>query len=83
VIRLLDIGPIAERLGGGTYIAMEWLPDALDQLLCAQSTSQCGTGDRTVPSPVRAIVEQALQKDPRARFATADELASRIAAVDR
>jgi CRP-like cAMP-binding protein len=36
VIRLLDIGAVAERLGGGTYIAMEWLPDALDRVLCAQ-----------------------------------------------
>jgi CRP-like cAMP-binding protein len=36
VIRLLDIGAVAERLGGGTYIAMEWLPDGLDRLLCAQ-----------------------------------------------
>jgi len=36
VIRLLDIGTVADRLGGGTYIAMEWLPDALDRVLCAQ-----------------------------------------------
>ena len=36
VIRLLDIGAVADRLGGGTYIAMEWLPDALDRVLCAQ-----------------------------------------------
>jgi CRP-like cAMP-binding protein len=35
VIRLLDIGAVADRLGGGTYIAMEWLPDALDRVLCA------------------------------------------------
>jgi Protein kinase domain/Cyclic nucleotide-binding domain len=37
VIRLLDIGNVAEHLGGGTYIAMEWLPEALDRVLCAQS----------------------------------------------
>ena len=36
VIRLLDIGAVADRLGGGTYMAMEWLPDALDRVLCAQ-----------------------------------------------
>jgi serine/threonine protein kinase len=36
VIRLLDIGTVADRLGGGTYIAMEWLPDALDRVLSAQ-----------------------------------------------
>jgi serine/threonine-protein kinase len=37
VIRLLQIGTVAEKLGGGTYVAMEWLPDALDRVLCAQS----------------------------------------------
>jgi CRP-like cAMP-binding protein len=36
VVRLLDIGTVADRLGGGTYVAMEWLPDALDRVLCAQ-----------------------------------------------
>lgn len=36
VIRLLDVGAVAERLGGGTYIAMEWLPDALDRVLHSQ-----------------------------------------------
>jgi hypothetical protein len=33
VVRLLDIGEVSERLGGGTFIAMEWLPDALDREL--------------------------------------------------
>ena len=37
VIRLLDIGVVEERLGGGTYLAMEWLPDALDRVLCAHA----------------------------------------------
>jgi Protein kinase domain/Cyclic nucleotide-binding domain len=37
VIRVLEVGNVAARLGGGTYVAMEWLPDALDRLLCAQS----------------------------------------------
>ena len=36
VIRLLDVGAVADRLGGGTYIAMEWMPDALDRMLHAQ-----------------------------------------------
>jgi hypothetical protein len=36
VVRLLDIGEVSERLGGGTYIAMEWLPDALDRMLHAR-----------------------------------------------
>jgi CRP-like cAMP-binding protein len=36
VIRLLDIGPVDDRLGGGTFIAMEWLPYALDRVLRAQ-----------------------------------------------
>ncbi len=42
VIRLLDIGAVADRLGGGTYIAMEWLPDALDRVLCAQFPEPMG-----------------------------------------
>src|SRR5262249_61719236 len=33
VVRLLDIGEVSERLGGGTFIAMEGLPDALDREL--------------------------------------------------
>jgi CRP-like cAMP-binding protein len=33
VVRLLEIGTVANRLGGGTFIAMEWLPDALDRVL--------------------------------------------------
>jgi CRP-like cAMP-binding protein len=36
VIRLLDVGEVGERLGGGTYVAMEWLPHALDRVLRAQ-----------------------------------------------
>jgi CRP-like cAMP-binding protein len=36
VIRLLDVGEVAERLGGGTFVAMEWLPHALDRVLRAQ-----------------------------------------------
>jgi hypothetical protein len=36
IIRLLDIGPVADRLGGGTFIAMKWLSEALDRVLRAQ-----------------------------------------------
>ena len=36
VIRLLDVGAVADQLGGGTYIAMEWIPDGLDRVLRAQ-----------------------------------------------
>jgi hypothetical protein len=36
VIQVLDVGAVAAALGGGTYIAMEWLPDALDRVLQAQ-----------------------------------------------
>lgn len=35
VVRLLEIGEVAARLGGGTFIAMEWVPDALDRVLHA------------------------------------------------
>ena len=57
VIRLLDIGAVADRLGGGTYIAMEWLPDALDRVLCAQFP-----GPMDCPSALRiaAAVAKAL-----------------------
>jgi serine/threonine-protein kinase len=37
----------------------------------------------TVPPAVRGIVDQALQKDPRDRFATADEMARRCASAQR
>jgi serine/threonine protein kinase len=36
VIRLIEVGAISERLGGGTYVAMEWLPNGLDRVLRAQ-----------------------------------------------
>jgi serine/threonine-protein kinase PpkA len=36
VIQLIDVGAVSERLGGGTYVAMEWLPNSLDRVLRAQ-----------------------------------------------
>jgi CRP-like cAMP-binding protein len=36
VIRLLETGPVAARSGGGCYLAMEWLPNALDRVLRAR-----------------------------------------------
>jgi CRP-like cAMP-binding protein len=43
VVRLLDVGNVAERLGGGCYLAMEWLPHALDRVLRAQYPEPLGT----------------------------------------
>jgi serine/threonine-protein kinase PpkA len=37
VVRVLEVGEVAERLGGGTFIALEWLPDALDRVLHAHT----------------------------------------------
>lgn len=36
VIRILEVGEVEARLGGGCYLAMEWLPQALDRVLRAQ-----------------------------------------------
>ena len=36
VIRVLEVGAVGARLGGGCYLAMEWLPQALNRLLRAQ-----------------------------------------------
>jgi CRP-like cAMP-binding protein len=36
IVRVLEVGAVAERLGGGTYLAMEWLPDALDRIMRAR-----------------------------------------------
>jgi CRP-like cAMP-binding protein len=36
VIKVLGVGEASARLGGGFYIAMEWLPHALDRVLHAQ-----------------------------------------------
>lgn len=36
VIAVLDVGPVEDRLGGGSYLAMEWIPHALDRVLRAQ-----------------------------------------------
>jgi CRP-like cAMP-binding protein/tRNA A-37 threonylcarbamoyl transferase component Bud32 len=36
VIAVLEAGAVDERLGGGYYLAMEWIPHALDRVLRAQ-----------------------------------------------
>ncbi len=36
VIKLLEIGEVEARLGGGCYLVMEWLPHALDRVLRAR-----------------------------------------------
>ena len=36
VVRVLEVGEVDPRAGGGCYIAMEWLPHALDRALRAQ-----------------------------------------------
>jgi CRP-like cAMP-binding protein len=57
VIQVLDVGSVAERLGGGTYIVMEWLPDGLDRALRAQYPAPLAP-DRAVA--VAAAVADAL-----------------------
>jgi serine/threonine protein kinase len=37
VVRVLDVGPVDARAGGGCYFAMEWLPHALDKVLQAHA----------------------------------------------
>jgi CRP-like cAMP-binding protein len=36
VVKVLDVGEVDVRLGGGWYLAMEWLPQGLDRILRAQ-----------------------------------------------
>jgi serine/threonine-protein kinase len=36
IVQLLEIGTVSPRLGGGIFVAMEWLPDSLERLLRAQ-----------------------------------------------
>jgi CRP-like cAMP-binding protein len=36
VIRVLDVGRVEARLGGGRYLVLEWLPNALDRTLRAR-----------------------------------------------
>jgi hypothetical protein len=36
IVKVVEVGAVDGRLGGGTYIAMEWLPDALDRQLRAR-----------------------------------------------
>ena len=36
IVRLLEVGAVDERLGGGLYLAMEWAPQALDRVLRAR-----------------------------------------------
>jgi CRP-like cAMP-binding protein len=36
VIKVLDVGEVETHLGGGAYLAMEWVPNALDRVLRAQ-----------------------------------------------
>ncbi|HLZ27099.1 MAG TPA: protein kinase [Chloroflexota bacterium] len=36
VVHVLDVGSVADRQGGGTYVVMEWLPDGLDRVMRAR-----------------------------------------------
>ena len=36
VIKVIEVGEVPPRLGGGCYLALEWLPQALDRVLRAQ-----------------------------------------------
>jgi len=36
VVRVLDVGEVGPKLGGGCYLAEEWLPNGLDRVLRAQ-----------------------------------------------
>jgi serine/threonine-protein kinase len=36
VVRVLDVGEVDAALGGGCYLALEWLPQALDRVLRAR-----------------------------------------------
>jgi CRP-like cAMP-binding protein len=33
IIQVLEVGTVPDRSGGGTFVAMEWVPNALDRLL--------------------------------------------------
>ena len=43
VIEVHEVGDVDERYGGGCYIAMEWLPNALDRVLRAHYPEPLGT----------------------------------------
>jgi len=36
VVKVLEVGEVEDQLGGGCYIALEWLPQALDRVMRAQ-----------------------------------------------
>jgi CRP-like cAMP-binding protein len=36
VVKVLDVGAVDTRLGGGSFLALEWLPQGLDRILRAQ-----------------------------------------------
>ena len=40
VIRVLEVGQVEARYGGGCYLAMEWLPHALDRVLRAHESER-------------------------------------------
>jgi hypothetical protein len=44
VVRVLDVGEIDEALGGGCYLALEWLPQALDRVMRAQFPNALASG---------------------------------------
>jgi CRP-like cAMP-binding protein len=44
VIKILEVGEVEARLGGGCYLAMEWLPQALDRVLRAQYPEPLAAG---------------------------------------
>ena len=45
VVAVLEVGRVEERLGGGCYLALEWLPHGLDRLLWAQYPEPLAVGE--------------------------------------
>jgi serine/threonine-protein kinase len=52
VVKVLDVGEVDACLGGGPFLAMEWLPHALDRLLRAQHPA------RLAPSQALHMAQQ-------------------------
>jgi len=45
VVAVLEVGAVEERLGGGCYLALEWLPHGLDRILWAQYPEPLAVGE--------------------------------------
>ena len=72
IIKVLGLGEAAPALGGGFYIAMEWLPHALDRMLTVVFADASGSNPASGRGAVAPFLNKAISSflRPRSRLSS-------------